>query len=142
LSAAEYGNLQLPLVAREAKPVEHLADAQFIVIATGALKGFLRRAVLGQQLVGVRLGHAVLQVVQPRLLFAQPGEDCEHLVVDGVVAPGKGIDRFLAQIADLCAARQRHAARGRLCQPGQHAQQRRFADAVRADQANLAVVGN
>jgi hypothetical protein len=90
----------------------------------------------------VRLGHAVLQLVQPHLLFTQPGEDREHLVVDGVVAPGEGIDRLLAQIADARAARQRHAAGGSLRQPGQHAQQRRLADAVRADQPDLAVVGN
>ncbi len=88
----------------------------------------------------MRLGHAVLQIAQHGFLLAQAGEDGQHLVVDGVVAAGESVDGLLAQVADARAARHGDAAYAGLGQAGQHAQQRRLADAVRPDQADLAVV--
>jgi hypothetical protein len=58
-----------------------------------------------------------------------------------VVVPGEGLHGFLVQIADAGALGPVHRAGGWGADPGEDAQQRRLADSVRADQPDLASVG-
>jgi hypothetical protein len=52
----------------------------------------------------------------------------------------KRFDGFLTQVTDALAARQVHLAFGGLVDIGQQQQQRSFADAIRPNQADLAIV--
>ena len=148
LPAAEMGQRDVPIGAAEAQALQRLADAHFVVIAAGPLEGLLNAAVLGQQCVGMAavrggvVGHAMFQPAQLGFLGLQAAEDREHLVVHGVVPTGKRLHGFLAQIADTRVPGRVHVAPGGRIQPGEHAQQRGLADAVGADQPDLAVVGN
>ncbi len=51
LAAAQVAERRLPLLAAEAQPLQHLADAHLVVIAAGTFKGLQRRAVLRHQRV-------------------------------------------------------------------------------------------
>jgi hypothetical protein len=106
------------------------------------LEALLCGAVLGQQPFVVFLGHLLFQPLQEHFLLAQASIDRQHLVVDGVVAAGKGVDRLLAQVADAGAARRSDAARGGRQQASQHPQQGGLPDPVGAHQPDLAVVGD
>jgi len=125
---------RVPLLGVKAQAEEDVFDLDLILIAALSLELLLGAAVLVEQFRRVIFGHGRLQRGQMRLLLAQAGKDGQHLLVDRVLAPGKGQHRLLTQVAQRQPLGAVDAAGRRLQQSGQGQQQRRFADAIRADQ--------
>ena len=87
-------------------------------------------------------GHSASSACSCACWACRSAKDGQHLAIDSIIAVGKSVYRFLAQIAQPAAAGDVDLPGGRLVDAGQDQQQRGFADAVGPDQADLAVIGD
>ena len=128
-------------IRAEAEAVQGQLDALIDAVAIGVFEGRLSLAVgLHQRRRMIAGRHLRFHLAQTRLEGAQLVEHTQHLVPQRVVMISEGVGSFLAQIAEPAAASRDDLTACRRAQAGDHHQQRRLADAVRADQADAAVV--
>ena len=65
LPAAQVRQRQVMLGRGKSQPGQHLADAQFPVVAAGRFESCLQRSILGQRLlIGQRISHLLFQAAQ------------------------------------------------------------------------------